>query len=78
MNGRAGVIWLERDPAQAVVALERAAKLSPKTPGVLYRLGLARERTGDAAGAEAAFRQALRLQPKWPEAKEALNRVTSP
>lgn len=49
MNGRAGVIWLERDPAQAVVALERAAKLSPKTPGVFYRLGLARERTGDAS-----------------------------
>lgn len=73
-----GVIWLERDPSQAIAALERAAQLSPQTAGVHYRLGLARERTGDAAGAAVAFRQALRLRPKWPEAKAALQRVASP
>lgn len=73
----AGVIWLERDPPRAVAALERAAKLSPTAPGVFFRLGLARERTGDLTGAASAFRQALRLRPNWPEANEALSRVTS-
>lgn len=73
----AGVIWLERDPSQAVAAFERAAELSSTTPGVFYRLGLAREQTGDLAGAVTAFRQALRLRPRWPEATEALDRVSS-
>ena len=73
----AGLIWLERrDPRQAVTAFERAAELAPEVPGTFYRLGLARERIGDLAGAAAAFRQALRLRPNWPEVQEALNRVT--
>lgn len=73
----AGVIWLERDPPKAVAAFERAANLSPTAPGVFFRLGLARERTGDLTGAASAFRKALRLRPRWPEANEALNRVAA-
>ncbi len=73
----AGLIWLERDPPQAVQAFERAAELAPNVPGTFYRLGLARERTGDRHGAASAFRQALRLRPQWPDARNALRRVTN-
>lgn len=71
-----GVLWLESDPIRAVAAFERSAKLSPQTPGTFYRLGLARERIGDRTGASVALRQALKIQPNWLEAQQALRRVS--
>ncbi|MBC7815347.1 MAG: tetratricopeptide repeat protein [Planctomycetaceae bacterium] len=74
----AGLIWFDRDPVRAVEAFERSAALSPENPGTFYRLGLARERTGDRSGARTAYRQALRLQPNWPEPQQALRRLMRP
>jgi tetratricopeptide (TPR) repeat protein len=41
--------------------LEAALRLDPKLPHVYSLTGMARDKTGDVTGAEAAFREALRI-----------------
>ena len=48
---------------QARRDLESALRLDPKLPGIYSLIGTARDKTGDVAGAEAAFREALVLNP---------------
>ncbi len=48
---------------QARRDLDQALRLDPKLPGIYTLAGTARDKTGDVAGAEAAFRQALALNP---------------
>ncbi len=48
---------------QARRDLETALRLDPKLPGIYTLAGTARDKTGDVADAEAAFRQALILNP---------------
>jgi Flp pilus assembly protein TadD len=43
--------------------LEEALRLDPKLPGIYSLVGRSRDRTGDAKGAEAAFREALKTSP---------------
>jgi Tfp pilus assembly protein PilF len=43
--------------------LELARRLNPALPNIDLQVGMARERVGDTFAAEAAFRDALRLQP---------------
>jgi tetratricopeptide (TPR) repeat protein len=65
------------DATRAVALLEEAERLAPATPGLALRLGWAREQAGDAAGAAAAFRRALREPADTGAARAALARVTS-
>ena len=47
--------------AEAAAAFEKAAALDPANGAALYNLGVVRNKTGDAAGAIDAFKQAARL-----------------
>ena len=47
--------------------LEAAFRLNPGMPGLATLLGIARDRNGDAASAEVAFREALKAQPTDPD-----------
>ncbi len=53
----------------------KAVVLAAKNADYHYWLGKANEALGDLAGARAQYREALRLDPKHPGAKEALARV---
>ena len=53
------------DEGGAVTELERAAALRPRHYLVWLRLGRGRERAGDAEGALAAYREAVRLAPAY-------------
>ena len=53
------------DLQKALAEFERAAALSPDHYGVWLQLGAARDREGDDAGAEAAYRRALELAPNY-------------
>lgn len=62
------------DPNDAVVSLteyEASAALTPNNYLPWLALGKARERAGDAAGAEAAFKRALVLAPNYADVKWA-------
>jgi tetratricopeptide (TPR) repeat protein len=55
--------------------LEAALRLDPKLPGIYTLTGTARDKTGDVAGAEAAFREALILNPNDFEANLYLGAI---
>lgn len=57
---------------EAVAEYERAAALSPSDYRLWMTLGIARERSGDAPGAELALRRALALAPHYSRAKWVL------
>ena len=59
-----GVLLLERDPAAAVLPLRKAVELLPAQSRPRYLLGRALERSGDLAGALAAYESAERLDPR--------------
>lgn len=48
---------------EAVSLLDAIAKIKPTDTGIAYRIGLALARSGDPAGAEAAFARVLALDP---------------
>lgn len=58
--------------ADARPHLEKARELDAKNPEILFYLGLVKAETGDVPGAEAAYRDALKLDPKFIEASENL------
>ena len=58
-----GILLLENDPAAAVAPLRKATEILPAQTRPRYLLGLALERSGDAAGATASFEAASRLDP---------------
>jgi len=63
-----GILLLEKDPAAAVAPLRKAAELLPSQTRPRFLLGLALERSGDAAGATASFEAASHLDPNDVEA----------
>jgi Flp pilus assembly protein TadD len=63
-----GILLLEKDPSAAVAPLRKAADLLPAQTRPRFLLGLALERSGDAAGATASFEAASHLDPNDAEA----------
>ncbi len=60
----AGKTLLElNEYSQALQDLEQALRLNPDLPGLYTLVGTARDKTGDVAKAEPAFREALRRDP---------------
>lgn len=60
---------------EALREMEAAARLEPDIPHILSSLGAARIAVGDVAGAEAALRQTLALDPRHRAARERLLRL---
>jgi choline-sulfatase len=65
-------------PAEAVPFFERALAAGPRTPMALNGLGLTRLELGDRAGAAAAFRESLRLDPNQPDVAGTLRDLGRP
>jgi protein O-GlcNAc transferase len=63
-----GILLLEKDPSAAVAPLRKATELLPAQTRPRFLLGLALERSGDAAGATATFEAASHLDPNDVEA----------
>jgi Flp pilus assembly protein TadD len=63
-----GILLLEKDPSAAVAPLRKATELLPSQTRPRFLLGLALERSGDAAGATASFEAASHLDPNDVEA----------
>src|SRR5206468_11132017 len=68
----AGALASGGRPADALPYFERALDAAPPSTMALNGLGLSRLAVGDAAGAAAAFRQSLRLDPNQPEIARTL------
>jgi tetratricopeptide (TPR) repeat protein len=64
--------FLPEDLPKSLAEYERAAALSPSDFRLWYELGKARERAGDARGAEFALRRALELAPNYSHVQWAL------
>ena len=60
------------DPKRATELLERAVELAPRQATLWFNLGIGRREAGDLVGAVDAWRQALRLDPDFEQATEAL------
>src|SRR4051812_19882263 len=58
--------------AQAKRALQTASELQPQNPNFRFNLGVVLERGGDPAGAAAAYRGTLQLDPQHAQARARL------
>ncbi len=74
-NARATAHYLNSEYWQAVADIEQALALEPRHFGALSGLGVILERIGDEAGALAALRAALAVNPHLPSAKDAVERL---
>ncbi len=57
---------------EAVERLQLAIELDPELAAAWVNLGVSKRRIGDLAGAEAAYRRALELEPRHPAARDNL------
>jgi Flp pilus assembly protein TadD len=71
-SNRGAELLADGAPAAALEALAIATALAPDLPGGWVNLGVARRRSGDAAGAEAAYRRALEADPRAASAYQNL------
>jgi tetratricopeptide (TPR) repeat protein len=67
--------FLAEDLPKSLAEFEKAAALSPNDFRLWLALGKARERVGDASGAENALRKALELAPNYSEIQWTLGNV---
>jgi arylsulfatase A-like enzyme/tetratricopeptide (TPR) repeat protein len=74
----AGALASTGHPAEAVPYFERALAAGPRTTMALNGLALTRLELQDRAGAAAAFRESLRLDPKQPNVAAALRDLGRP
>ena len=74
----AGALAASGRPAEAVPFFERALAAGPRSAMALNGLGLTRLELGDRAGAAAAFRESLRLDPNQPEIARSLRELGPP
>jgi hypothetical protein len=66
-----------QDFANAAQAFETAAEIKSDAPRVHYNLGLCYRATGDIPRARRSLENALKLQPVYPQAEEALAQLTA-
>ena len=85
MKPELGAIWLnegaayifQKDFASALVSLDKAIELdSQELYAAYYNRAIARENTGDLAGAYADFQKTVELNPEFERAKWQLTRFT--
>lgn len=69
---RANAMAALKDPAGAITEIEEALKVNPSDSRAFVNLGAVRMQTGESKEAEAAFRQAVALQPASIDAHLAL------
>ena len=69
-----GLTVLEKDPAGAVPALEKATELLPDNAGAKFALGVALERSGQRSGAIEAFQAAIKVNGQVSDFHDALGR----
>lgn len=67
--------FLPEDLPKSLAAFEKAAALAPNDYRLWFALGRARERGGDAEGAETAMRKALALAPHYAQVQWTLGNV---
>jgi tetratricopeptide (TPR) repeat protein len=67
-----GKVFLAEDSAQSLSEYEKAVALAPYDFRLWLELGRARERVGDASGAELALRKSLELAPNYSEVRWTL------
>jgi thioredoxin-like negative regulator of GroEL len=67
--------FLAEDLPKSLAEYEKATALAPHDFRLWLALGTARERTGDAAGAEKALRKALELAPNYAEVQWTLGNI---
>ena len=61
---------------EALGLLSKAVRIAPDDPVSWLNLGVCLEATGDKKGAEAAYRQAIVLQPEFARARQYLGRIS--
>ena len=71
-SNRGAELLTEGAQRESLEALEIAVALAPELPGAWVNLGVARRRSGDPAGAEAAYRRALEADPRAASAYQNL------
>ena len=71
----AGALSSTGHPAEAVPLFERALAAGPRTTMILNGLGLTKLSLGDRAGAAAALRESLRLDPQQPDVARTLSEI---
>jgi Flp pilus assembly protein TadD len=74
----AGALASGGGAAEAVPYFERALAAAPPTTMAWNGLALTRMKLGDSQGARDAFRQSLRLDPKQPDVRSALQDLGGP
>ena len=67
-----GCIRLEVEAARL---LDSAMQINPDEPLTWLNLGVARQALGQKSGAEAAYREAIRLQPDFTRARQYLDQL---
>jgi len=75
-NARATAWFDAGELGLAMADIARALALEPRHFGAIAGLGVILEETGDAAGALAAYRAALALNPMRPDLRDAVDRLT--
>ena len=71
-----GAAYVAKDRiADAVRVFREATERDPEDAAAFSNLGNALLQTGDKAGAEKAFREAIRLLPEVPQLRENLRRI---
>jgi len=74
----AGALSSTGRPAEAVPVFERARAADPRSTMILNGLGLTKLALGDRAGAAAALRESLRLDPQQPDVARTLAEIRGP
>ncbi len=75
-NRRATVLYLRREFDASLRDIARTLELEPRHFGALSGMGLIKRATGDDKGALAAFRQALKIHPFLPAARDGVRALT--
>lgn len=71
-----GIIYTEMGKYQdAFKALNAANNEQPGSADILYYIGVAAEKSGDKKGAADMYKEALRFDPNYKEAKDALDKL---